>query len=84
MYQVLLLRFIKSVFFLTQNVHATIDIIIAGILEFFLCIYATILDPLLKRHVNLLASIVFVHRLVRFECYMKLPGPLMRSLTSLC
>lgn len=55
-----------SFFFLTQKVHATIDIIIAGILEF----YATILDPLLKRHVNLLASIVFVHRLVRFECYM--------------
>lgn len=70
MYQVLLLRFIKSVFFFTQNVHATIDIIIAGILEFFLCIYATVLDSLLKRHVNLLASIVFVHRLVRFECYM--------------
>lgn len=61
---------LSKFFFLTQNVHATIDIIIAGILEFFLCIYATILDPLLKRHVNLLASIVFVHRLVRFECYM--------------
>lgn len=75
------MRFIKSVFFSYTKCAWNNWYYLCRYIGFFLCIYATILDPSLKRHDNLLASIVCPQT---FEIWVLYSYPLMRSLTSLC
>lgn len=75
------MHFIKSFFFFLHKMCMKQLILFVQVYWIFLCIYATILDPSLKRHDNLLASIVCPQTC---EIWVLYSYPLMRSLTSLC